>query len=263
MAIDFSCSSCQKSYCVKDELAGKMAKCSACSAKMRIPQLVAASESGINLNDLIDDELPTEASATLTPAVTTKCRECGAALSIDAVVCVVCGFDKRLGEVLETDSEKQIEEGEKRTTSDFLKRGGAFSFLGAMLAAAIWLGLAILLKIGVDVGYPAILVGVLAGLGMSRGYGKAPGMIAGLVASLMAMAGIFAAKGLIFDHLRRASATAGKQADALEDVATNVLPGSELTIFNIYDVLFILVAMIAAYGLARGDHALEVDTDAV
>lgn len=244
MAIEFSCSSCQKNYRVKEELAGKTAECSACAKPMRIPVLVAAaSESDLNLNGLIDDELPVEASATLTPAVTTKCRECGAPVLLDAVVCVACGFDKRLGDVLETESEQQMDAVEARGTSDFLKRGGAFSFGGAMIGAALWLGLAIVAGVGVKVGYPAILIGVLAGLGMKRGYGGSPNFIAGMIASVMALAGIFAAKGLIFDHLRAGDSSAN----------------SMMGMFNIFDVFFVLAAMAAAYALARGDHALDTN----
>jgi len=277
MAIDFSCSSCQKSYRVKDELAGKTAKCTACRAKMHIPELVsAASESGLNLGDtnlgdmdlgnmdlrdLIDDELPTAASATLTPAVTTTCKKCGAPLSLDAVLCVACGFDKRLGEVLETESEREIEKGEARGTADFLKRGGAISFLGAMLGAGVWLGLAIITGIGVQVGYPAILVGVLAGLGMGRGYGKAPPFVAGLIASVMALAGIFAAKGLIFDHFRATAVViVGEQTEGPVEIVATVSFDSMLEMFGMFDVLFILAAMAVAYALARGDHAQELDT---
>jgi len=282
MAIDFSCSSCQKSYRVKDELAGKTAQCSACSEKMHIPELVsAASESGLNLGDLnlgdldlrdldvrdlIDDELPTAASATLTPAVTTKCKTCGAPLSLDAVLCIVCGFDKRLGEILETESEWEFEKSVARGTADFLKRGGAISFLGAMLGAAIWFGLAIVAGIGVYVGYPAILVGALAGLGMSHGYNygqekTAPPMIAGLIASIMAMAGVFAAKGLIFDHFREAAVViVGEQAEASVEIVAAVSFESMAEMFGIFELLFALVAAAAAYALARGDHAMETDT---
>jgi len=268
MAIDFSCSSCQKNYRVKDELAGKTAQCTACGKKMQIPQLVAAAsesdiKSEINLRDLIDDELPTEASATLTPAVTTTCKECGAPLALDAVLCVACGFDKRVGDVLETESEKAIERSSARSMADFLKRGGAFSFLGAMLGAGIWLGLAIVAGVGVEVGYPALLVGILAGIGMGRGYSSpgqsksAPTMIAGLIASLMALVGIFAAKGLIFDQLRSTFEVEGKMGKSLEEVAGNFSLNSMMQMFGLFDILFILVAMIAAYALARGDHALE------
>ncbi len=268
MAIDFSCSSCEKSYRVKEELAGKTAECSACGKKMRIPMLVsAASDSGLNLNQepkgLIDDVLPTKSSATLTPAMTQKCPECTSPLALDAVLCVVCGYDKRSGDILETESEREIEKGEERTSADHLKRGGAFSFLGAMLAAGVWLGLAIALGVGVEVGYPALLVGILAGMGMKYGYGGTPSFIAGVVASVMSMAGIFAAKGLIFDHLRSQPRIEIKQETPLEEVAGEVVhvftPETMIEMFGIYDVLFIVVAMGAAYALARGDHALKTE----
>ena len=266
MAIEFSCSSCEKSYRVKDELAGKTADCTACGAKLHIPMLVsAASESDINLksdinlnkiSDLIDDELPTEESATLTPAVTTSCSECGAPIALDAIVCVACGYDKRLGDVLETESEAQLEEGEKSTTADYLKRGGAFSFLGAILAAALWFGLAVLAEIGVSVGYPALLVGILAGVGMKRFCGEGTGPLAGLVAAVMALAGIFAAKALIFDHYRREFEIEGSQGKSLEEVVPDAVQlDNMISMFQWYDLLIIPIAMCMAYALSQNNES--------
>ncbi|NOY43406.1 MAG: hypothetical protein GXP26_16425 [Planctomycetes bacterium] len=259
MAIEFSCSSCQKNYRVKDELAGKTADCTACGTKIRIPMLVsAASESDLNLNnisgnqisDLIDDELPTERSATLTPAVTTSCSECGAPIVLGAVVCVSCGYDKRLGDVLETESESKFEESEKRTVADHLKRGGAFSFLGAMLAAAFWFGLVVFLGIGVQVGYPAVAVGVLAGMGMKRFYRDGSGVLAGLVASTMSLAGVFVAKALIFDYFRRAN----ENGDTIPEF---IQTDNMFSLFPWYDVLFLLAAMAIAYAFTQNNESTE------
>ncbi len=259
MAIEFSCSSCEKNYRVKDALAGKTADCTACGTKMHIPELVsAASESGLNLNKLsglIDDVLPTEASATLTQAVTTSCDKCGEPISLDAIICVACGFDKRLGDVRETDSEAKYEEGEKRTTTDRLKRGGAFSFLGAILGAAVWFALAAVIGIGVEVGYPAIVVGVLAGLGMGRFYGEDTNTMAGVIASAMALAGIFAAKALIFDHYGSAIA---ENSGATEEIVTETIQvHSMLSLFQWYDILFILLAVVIAFALSKNYESIE------
>lgn len=245
---------------------------------MRVPMLVsAASESDLNMqglleqgfadDGLIDDELPTEASATLTPAVTQKCPACSAPINFDAVLCIACGYDRRSGDVLETVSEEQLEKGEARSNVDFLKRGAAVSFLFVMLGASIWFGLAIVMNIGVKVGYPAILVGILAGLGMKRGYGQlsnkaTPDFTAGMVATIMALVGIFAAKGLIFDHLRSKVAETGKSGTLLEEVADGFSPSTMMGMFKLYDILFIAVAMGAAYALARGDHAQELKNTA-
>ena len=42
MPVEFACSSCHLKYSVKDELAGRTAKCGKCGHRMRIPQLTAA-----------------------------------------------------------------------------------------------------------------------------------------------------------------------------------------------------------------------------
>ena len=266
MAIEFTCSSCEKSYRVKEELAGKTADCTACGAKIEIPMLVsAASESDLNIksdinlnkiSDLIDDELPTEESATLTPAVTTSCSECGAPIAVDAVLCVACGYDKRLGDVIETESEAQIEEGEESTTTDHLKRGGAFSFLGAIIGASLWFALGAFFELGVQVGYPALLVGILAGLGMKRYGGNHPGVMGGLISSVMALAGVFAAKALIYDHYRRSFEIEGKAGKSVgEVVPDSVQLDNMLGMFQWYDILIIPITMCIAFALTQNNES--------
>jgi predicted Zn finger-like uncharacterized protein len=42
MPIEFACPSCKKPYRVKDELAGKSAKCGKCGNRMKIPVMPAS-----------------------------------------------------------------------------------------------------------------------------------------------------------------------------------------------------------------------------
>jgi len=109
------------------------------------------------------------------------------------------------------------------------------------------------------------LVGILAGLGMGFGYGgkglekMTPPMFAGFIAAVMALAGIFAAKGLIFDQLQGTFETVqGGEDGTGEEIIKRFPFDSLLQMFGIFEVLFILAAMAAAYALARGDSALEI-----
>jgi hypothetical protein len=95
MAIRVSCQ-CGKQLSVKDEYAGKRVKCPGCGGPLLIPetQAQASSPSGATrgpdgITDLLDD-------AGLRAGVV-RCPGCGAEMSEQAVLCVMCGFDLRRG----------------------------------------------------------------------------------------------------------------------------------------------------------------------
>lgn len=235
MHIDFSCPQCARRYRVKQELAGKNAKCGQCGHKMPIPTAtapvlatatsiaggsqkpafqkaaspandsdrLAAAEIGADLgtggvNSWLDEELKVAPPPPPKPPGEKKCAACGHTLPPGAVLCVACGYDKRAKKKLET---KHIDEnaskgiGSKLRTGASLVRGTIFSFLGAMLGAIIWAAFAYFTHL--ELGYIAWGLGGLAGLGMAWGHEDSGGTVAGIIAAGMSLVGIVAAKILI------------------------------------------------------------------
>ena len=228
MPIEFNCPSCQLRYRVKDELAGKGAKCGKCGHRMRVPQAVSAApisepqrsakpaapqrpapvkidpkndDLGSWLNDELEVSTPVIASAASRAGST--CTSCGSPLAAGAVLCVACGFDARTGTKHET--RRLVEsagadgsEKKKRTklgSAASLLRGTFFSFCGAMLGALIWAVIAYLTSR--EIGFVAWGLGGLAGLGMALGHEDDDGTFAGIIAAFMSLGGIVAAKILI------------------------------------------------------------------
>jgi hypothetical protein len=140
MPIEFACSSCNLKYSVKDELAGRTAKCGKCGHRMKIPQATAAKSAASSastskqaapaskpaapaartatkpapkpvaaaVNDgsasWLDDELESSQPA-IAPARASGgnlCPSCGKPLDRKAVLCISCGYDTRTGEKRET-----------------------------------------------------------------------------------------------------------------------------------------------------------------
>ena len=81
----FSCPHCRKALNVRDELAGRKAKCPGCSAVFRVPAAGAA-----------------PARPTAAPAAA-DCPNCKEDLPVGALLCVKCGYDTRTGKTLRTD----------------------------------------------------------------------------------------------------------------------------------------------------------------
>ena len=91
MPISVTCS-CGKSFCVRDEHAGKRGRCPSCGVAVRIPAPGA--------------EAP--------PSAGRVCPGCARPLAPEAVVCVNCGHDTRTGRRLSTrTSSAALEQGRK------------------------------------------------------------------------------------------------------------------------------------------------------
>jgi transcription elongation factor Elf1 len=147
MPIQFACPSCARQYSVKDELAGKGAKCGQCGHKMTIPQAstqesttsapvakksapvkapppktspaksiatsvpkpAPAVEPGVS--SWLDEELE-ESRAEIKakpqpPPTAANCPSCNSPLAAGAVLCVKCGYDTR------TRGRRVVEHGEQ------------------------------------------------------------------------------------------------------------------------------------------------------
>jgi hypothetical protein len=79
----FDCPSCGRTLNVKDEYAGKKARCPGCKEVLTVP-------------------FAPEAAAPQPAAAASACPSCGARLSEGAVLCVSCGYDLRTGQKLQT-----------------------------------------------------------------------------------------------------------------------------------------------------------------
>jgi len=95
MPIKVACQ-CGQQFVAKDQLAGKQVRCPKCGAVLTIPQPRVAGQagSGKHLSDLLDD--------VGLRAGLRRCPGCGAEMSPAAVLCVMCGYDTRLGRRLKT-----------------------------------------------------------------------------------------------------------------------------------------------------------------
>lgn len=90
---------CGKQFAAKDELAGKRVKCPQCAAVLTIPQPAAGAAApraptAHRVSELLDD-------AGMRSGVV-RCPGCGAELGESAVLCVMCGYDTRVGRRLKT-----------------------------------------------------------------------------------------------------------------------------------------------------------------
>jgi predicted Zn finger-like uncharacterized protein len=229
MPVEFTCPECHRGYSVKDELAGKTAKCGKCGHRMRIPQLAPApavskapapkkapvqagsvksptpKSTQSSMSSWLDDELelaqPAVPAAPKPKTTERTCPACGAALGGGAVLCVACGYDTRTRTKLQTqhvDLGAPSAKPAKRTkigSAASLLRGTIFSFIGAMLGAIIWAVFAYLTML--ESSYIAWGLGGLAGLGMALGHDDDDGTFAGIIAAFMSLVGIIAAKILI------------------------------------------------------------------
>jgi len=258
MPIEFACPECQKKYRVKEELAGKSAKCAKCNHRIKIPDPAAAVlPPEPDLGSWLDDELASEATdgpvvsrASSTSNKSKQCSSCGAPLSDGSVLCTVCGFDFRDGKKLSTE---RVEESESRVrsaarTSASLARGALFSAIGAAIGAAVWVGVVVVTDY--EIGWIAWGLGAAAGAGMAMGHEDDDGTMAGIIAAGISILGIVAAKFFIFEYLKSQLAEIGITLDDLGEVAAGVFTFTSL--FGPIDALFILLAVGSAYKIGSG-----------
>jgi hypothetical protein len=230
MPIEFACPECKRGYSVKDELAGKSAKCGKCGHRMRIPMLETTASAAAQASSTspapqhprakaaklaapqakqpsaswLDEELeaaqPKVASATR--AASPSCPSCGASLASGAVLCVSCGYDTRTHAKHATKhvagSDKEEAPRKKRAKlagAASLLRGTLFSFIAAIIGAAIWTAIAA--ATDSEFGLVAWALGGFVGFGMALGHEDEDGTFAGIIAAFMSLVGIVAAKVFI------------------------------------------------------------------
>ena len=212
MAIDFSCPSCKKQFRVKDELGGKVAKCTACETKIQIPTLNAKQTSPRTpsaLEDILDDfgqpdesedderdpelEAAMEEEAMVESVKDPRCPSCGRKYIATTVVCVNCGYDTKTGERMKGVTTRKAS---KPVDQAALIRGIMLSLIGVLVGAVIWIGIAVVIKR--QSGIIAWAMGGLSGFGMSIAAKGGNRNIPGICAALMSLVGILVVKVVVF-----------------------------------------------------------------
>lgn len=143
----------------------------------------------------------------------TPCPLCGKPIAAGAVMCVACGYDTRSGRrvsptKITVSAAAKIAKG----AGSFLL-GCTLSGVGAVIGAAIWLGVGIVTKY--EIGWIAWALGGLAGAGMALGY-RQYNRRAGVTAAAIALGGIFLGKGAFFIFLLYAVTTGNTQDVTLQ-----------------------------------------------
>jgi hypothetical protein len=107
MPISVQCG-CGKSFAVKEELAGKAVKCPACQKPVSIPAAAAqakgkhlASAAGTGQAAGPTSLLDEVGLRALAPGAR-PCPGCGAPLAAEAVLCIECGYNVKLGRRIQT-----------------------------------------------------------------------------------------------------------------------------------------------------------------
>jgi hypothetical protein len=223
MPIKAECGSCHKRFKAPDKLAGKKIKCPQCGGAIPIP-VPAPPQQAQGDTYGIAEEPNAEAVAPPPPQVAASaCPSCGSPLVEKAVLCVLCGYDLRSGQKLETQQaapsdesqvtlkradwkaeeekqEKRKKRKRRRSRSEDIPqgilflRGLAVSFGAALIGSFMWLGVCYSFYDEVDIA--AWVLGGMAGVGMRIGYGVED-VLAGLASAGVALVAVYVAHVMI------------------------------------------------------------------
>jgi len=235
MPINFACPSCGKDYNVKDELAGKKAKCK-CGAVMPIPAPVvveamdndplfgddplggdlfgdAASTGTVaqDSNSLFDEEFPTGGAIPTAPAPYQMAPQpVASAQPTNSYAVSVPTVGPITSAAVEAD---------ETSSGTALLIGVGLSGAGALLGAVVWAVIAIVT--GFEIGWIAWGVGFGSGAGMAYAHHLSDGIddfLGGVIASTMAIVGILAGKFAVYQLVVLAAiGELGELAELLED----------------------------------------------
>lgn len=238
MTISVACGSCAKRFRANEKLAGKRVKCPECGGVLTIPPVDSA-------------------------ALPRLCPSCAQPLDSKAILCVSCGYDTRVGRKIITvtdadeaeDSSHNNHFGKKlpksvlaaASSTGHFARGCVFSLIGALIGAGIWYGVALGLKL--ELGWIACVLGFLAGAGMAIGHREGDDG-AGIAAAAISLAGIFAAKWMIYANCMAPIISAGVMESLYGEGET--VPGFFSLMFGPMDGIFVLLAFFTAYKVGSG-----------
>jgi Zn finger protein HypA/HybF involved in hydrogenase expression len=111
--ITFHCPECNQELEAPAEMAGEDVPCPACESQIKVPQqktrkdvdLADISIGGEPIDESKPEEEPVAEEEASAPGQTEedKCPNCDEAMEAGAVLCVNCGYHKKMGKVIETD----------------------------------------------------------------------------------------------------------------------------------------------------------------
>lgn len=104
--ISFNCPGCKQPIEAPEEMAGQVAACPTCDAQMTIPAAAKPQTLVIDESGVVDADTgpgPAPSSGPDSGAGGQKCPECGTVMDDDAVMCMGCGFNIKLGKKMTTD----------------------------------------------------------------------------------------------------------------------------------------------------------------
>lgn len=103
--ISIECPGCAQHLEAPEEMAGETCECPSCGQELSIPavETVAAPQfrPGSGLQELMA-QAQAAAAADAAASEGRTCRNCGAEMDEDSVLCLQCGFHEGLGRVIET-----------------------------------------------------------------------------------------------------------------------------------------------------------------
>ena len=109
--INFNCPSCGQNLEAPEDMAGDVLDCPACQKPLTVPKpafkpLIKSptppQKAGTSGSVFSSDAMK-KAMAVAEQALSNKCPECNADIKEDAVICMKCGFNKKLGKKMSTD----------------------------------------------------------------------------------------------------------------------------------------------------------------
>ncbi len=279
MPIAVRCGSCAKRFRAGDKLAGKKVKCPECGGVLTIPapsQPADDDSSGYKVagEQRAGSRPSGEAGASaagvsgagaVAASPQRKCPSCGEPLSAEAVLCVGCGYDLRIGkkravssvpaspgDTAEEEPEPESTLSKAAASAKSYLLGCVLSLVGALIGAGIWYGVAMLTEH--EWGIIVWGVGILAGLGMVVGGGRENDM-SGITAAFIAIVGIIAAKWLIFANVLLPIVRLAQELAPEEIPSTAKLFFK--TCFDPIDGVFMLIAFFTAYGVGSGKSSAD------
>jgi hypothetical protein len=269
MPIKFACPSCNKGYNVKDELAGKKARCS-CGAVMPIPNDIPVTEvdptpsephfggdplafntaatasvptQTASSDSLFDEEFPSGGTIPATPISQQTSHSQLASHATGAGYAVNVPAVGPIGS-----STSAAPETSSTGAGVAFMIGVGLSGVGAMVGAVIWAVIAIVTDH--EIGWIAWGIGFCSGFGMAIAHNMSDGIddfLGGVVASVMAVLGVLAGKAAVYQFVILAMLDdMGEVGEALEGEVSFAM------MFGPMDALFFLLAIATAYRLGSG-----------